>query len=97
MNPGLIFRHLRWALLAMLLMVAAGTAAMFYAGQFHANAIAGQATAGAARRDAQGKLARARDEEQELRATTARFQQLAQRGIIGEERRIDWILSLIHI
>ena len=97
MNPGLILRHLRWALLAMLLMVAAGAAALFYAEQFHASAIAGQASAGAAQRDAQGKLARAREEEQELRATAARFQQLAQRGIIGEERRIDWIEQIRRI
>lgn len=97
MNAGLILRHIRWALAAMLLMLAAGAAAVYYANQFHASAIASQASASAARRGAQGKLARARDEEQELRATTARFQELAQRGVIGDERRLDWVEQIRRI
>lgn len=97
MNSSLIFRHTRWALLAMLLMVAAGAAAVIQANRFHAREIAAQVTAKAARSDAQNKLARARDEEQELRATTARFQELAQRGVIGDERRLDWVEHIRRI
>lgn len=91
MSAELVFRHIRWALLAMLLMVAAGAGAVYYADQFHARTLAAQARAGAARAEAQNRLARARDEEQELRATTARFNELAQRGVIGDERRLDWV------
>lgn len=91
MSADLVFRHIRWALLAMLLMVAAGAGAVYYADQFHARTLATQAGARAARVEAQTKLARARDEEQELRATTARFNELAQRGVIGDEARLDWV------
>ena len=91
MSADLVFRHIRWALLAMLLMVAAGAGAVYYADQFHARTLATQASARAARVEAQTKLARARDEEQELRATTARFNELAQRGVIGDEARLDWV------
>lgn len=97
MNASLIFRHTRWALLAMLLMVAAGAAALYYTNRMHAAAIAGQAAARAARSEAQNRLFRARDEEQELRATTARFQELAQRGVIGDERRLDWVEQIRRI
>lgn len=97
MKASLIIRHIRWALLAMLLMIAAGVSAVFYANQFQVKAIAGQASAKAARSDAQNKLFRARDEEQELRATTARFQELAQRGVIGDERRLDWVEQIRRI
>ena len=97
MTPGLIVRHIRWALLAMLLMVAAGATALYYANRFHAKAIADQASAGLARSEARNRLFRARDEEQELRATTTRFQELAQRGIIGDERRLDWVEQIRRI
>ena len=81
----------------MLLMVAAGAAAVYYANQMDARAIAGQAAARTARSEAQNKLFRARDEEQELRATTARYQALAQRGVIGDERRLDWVEQIRRI
>lgn len=97
MSPGLVLRHIRWALAAMLLMVVAGAAAVYYANELHAKAIADQASANAARGEAQNKLFRARDEEQELRATAARFRELEQRGIIGDERRLDWVEQIRRI
>lgn len=97
MNAGLIIRHIRWALLALLFMLAAGAAAVLYASQFHAGAVADLARAIEARGEAQKKLFRARDEEQELRATAARFQELDQRGIVGDERRLDWVEQIRRI
>lgn len=91
MNLGLVFRHIRWALLALLLMLAAGAAAVHFSTRLHEQAIAAQRTAMAARADAQGKLSRAREEEQELRATAARHDVLRREGILGEERRLDWV------
>ena len=91
MNPGLIFRHVRWALLALVLMLAAGTAAVHFSTGFREQAIAAQHAAMAARADAQGKLSRAREEEQELRASAARHDELRRHGILGEERRLDWV------
>lgn len=37
------------------------------------------------------KLSRARDEEQEIKQKIARFRELQARGVIGEERRLDWV------
>ncbi|TXG78230.1 MAG: hypothetical protein E6R11_05325 [Rhodocyclaceae bacterium] len=91
MNPGLIFRHVRWALIGLLLMLAAGAAAVHFSTGFHDQANAAQRAALAARADAQGKLSRAREEEQELRASAARHDALQRQGILGEERRLDWV------
>jgi hypothetical protein len=37
------------------------------------------------------RLARARDEEQELRDKIARYRALETRGLIGDEHRLDWL------
>nr|AMK58998.1 hypothetical protein METUNv1_02409 [uncultured bacterium UPO35] len=42
-------------------------------------------------REIAGKLAGARNEESELREKIARFQALKARGLIGAERRLDWV------
>lgn len=51
----------------------------------------------AKRAEMQGRLARARDEEQELRAKITRYQEISGKGYIGAERRLDWIESLARI
>lgn len=91
MNAALVFRQVRWALLGLLAMLAAGAAAVHLSTRLHEHVVAEQRQALAARADAQSKLSRARDEEQELRATAARYDELQRRGILGEERRLDWI------
>lgn len=53
--------------------------------------------AAAANKDMQSKLARARDEEQELRGKIGRFEALKARGYIGPERRLDWIEAIARI
>ncbi len=43
------------------------------------------------------KLKNVRDEENEIRMETITFNQLQARGVIGEERRLDWIELLKNI
>lgn len=49
------------------------------------------------RTDIQSKLARANQEEAELRKKIIRYQQLADNGYFGTERRLDWIELLTAI
>lgn len=46
------------------------------------------------RNEARQKLYRAREEEQEIREFLAQYQEFQQLGIVGEERRLDWIEAL---
>jgi hypothetical protein len=85
------FRRIRLALAAAVLMAAAGAGAIYAAIQLGQTANRSKAAAQAARADSQGKLARARDEEQEIKQKIARYNELAARGIFGEERRLDWV------
>jgi hypothetical protein len=45
----------------------------------------------------QAKLARASEEQQELRDKIARFQELKAKGYIGAEHRLDWIEAIARI
>jgi hypothetical protein len=49
------------------------------------------------RNDAEGRLARAEQEEREIRLNILQYRALADRGIIGEEQRLDWIERLATI
>lgn len=51
-------------------------------------------TAQAARVEMQGKLNRAREEEQELRDKIGRYLALRSQGLIGAEKRLDWIEAI---
>jgi hypothetical protein len=85
------FRRIRLALAAALVMLVAGAAIVFAALQLHQAEKKEQAAAQARRAEIQGKLIRARDEEAEIKKKIARFNELAGRGIFGEERRLDWV------
>lgn len=75
----------------------AGGIAVFGAQQFLQKARAEQQRAAADRQSAQNKLARATDEEREIRETLVHYQRLRDRGLIGEEQRQDWIEQLGRI
>jgi len=47
--------------------------------------------------DTRGRLARARDEELDIRQKIDLYQQLVARGIIGPESRLDWIEQISRI
>lgn len=51
----------------------------------------------AQRTEVQGKLARANEEEREIKENLQQYQALAARGVIGEEKRLDWVDTITAI
>lgn len=58
---------------------------------------ADQAKAAAERQTAQNRLARATDEEREIREKLVDYQKLRSRGLIGAEHRADWVERIAQI
>ena len=85
------FRRIAPALAAAVVMVAAGIAIVSASLQMNQTTKKSQAAAQAKRLDSQNRLARARDEELEVKQKIARYNALAAAGIVGEERRLDWV------
>lgn len=85
------FSRIRLSLAAAVLMVAAGAAAVYASKQLIQAEKKNHASAQARRAESQNKLVRARDEEQELKQKIARYNALVSHGIIGEERRLEWV------
>jgi hypothetical protein len=49
------------------------------------------------RAEVQAKLASANEEEREIKASLQQYQTLAARGMVGEEKRLDWIDTITAI
>jgi hypothetical protein len=72
-------------------LIAAGGVALAFASQLLTSAQAEQQQAKAERGAEQGKLARANDEAREIRERIVEYRKLVDRGVVGEERRLDWV------
>jgi hypothetical protein len=72
-------------------LIAAGGVALAFASQLLTSAQAEQQTARAERGAEQNKLARANDEAREIRERIVEYRKLVDRGVVGEERRLDWV------
>jgi hypothetical protein len=77
--------------------LAVGAIAVFGAQQLLQKARAEQQKAAADRQTAQNRLARATDEEREIREKLVDYRKLRDRGLIGDEQRQDWIEQLARI
>jgi len=77
-------------LVAVALIVAGVVAAMAANGMI-TKARAEWSAAKSEREQAQAKLARATDEERDIREKLVDYRKLLDRGMIGEEKRLDWI------
>jgi tRNA A37 N6-isopentenylltransferase MiaA len=91
------FRRIRLSLAAAAVMIVVGGAIVYASVQLRQAEVRNKAAAQAKRMDSQGKLARARDEEQEVKKKIARFNELSGRGIFGEEMRLDWVEEIRRI
>ncbi len=91
------FPKLQISLLAMLLMVAVGTASILFSRESVRQAHSAFAAAQSERNDFDGKLKRVRSEEHEIREKAALFNALKSRGVIGEEQRLEWVELLKEI
>ena len=90
-------KKLQISLLVCLLMIVMGAAVVFFANGATRSAQHERVTAQAQRNDYVGKLQRVSSEESEIKEKSALFQKLQQRGIIGEEQRLEWVELLKDI
>ncbi|HCV13279.1 MAG TPA: hypothetical protein DGC76_06210 [Candidatus Accumulibacter sp.] len=83
--------------LATLFMLAVGAATLYAANRFRDAAEQARTAALAQRGDVDGKLRRVREEESEIKQKSLLFNRLLERGMIGEEPRLEWIELLKDI
>jgi hypothetical protein len=94
---GADFSKLQFSLLAAILMTSIGAISVYVALNATKTAKLGQAAAQTQRNDFDGKLKRASNEENEIRQKSALFNELQNRGVIGEEQRLEWVELLKEI
>lgn len=82
---------------AAVVFVAIGVAALVATGRYAERAAAEFASARADRVAIQTRLLRATDEEREIQARLVDYQNLRARGVLGEERRLDWVETIKQI
>jgi hypothetical protein len=84
-------RKLQHHVLFAALLIAAGAAALWWT-RSELKAASRDASSAASRyKEVENRLQRVRDEEAEIKAKSATFRELARRGIIGPEKRLEWI------
>jgi hypothetical protein len=89
--------RLRWPLLFLALAVAAAVAVVVVSRQMVGQAESSQHQLLAQQREIHSRIARARDEEQDIRSRIARYLQMRERGVIGLEERLDWVEQITRI
>ena len=72
-------------------LIAGGRAAVLLTQRLVQKAAGEQQAAAAERQSAQSKLDRATDEEREIRDRLVDYRKLLDRGVIGDEQRLDWV------
>jgi hypothetical protein len=90
-------KRLQWAIAFLIIMGLVGGGAVWTTEQMRKSSNQTLLEATAARKEIQAKLARTRDEQQELTEKLNRFQMLRTRGLIGPEKRLDWIEAIARI
>jgi len=90
-------KRLSFPLAGCLALALAGTACYFAADGYLQETKKLGASAAAQRAEVQARLASATEEEREIKANLQQYQALAARGIIGEEKRLDWVDTITAI
>ncbi len=90
-------KRLRWALAFLVVMALIGGGSVWSTLQLKQISERAAREAATARKNIQTKLARASDEQQELRDKIVRFQALKAKGYVGPEQRLDWIETIARI
>ena len=91
------FPKLQASLLLGVLMVAAGALAVYFSFAVKEAAERARVSIAAQFAEADGKLRQVRNEESEVKQKSIIFKQLQERGIIGDEQRLDWVELLKEI
>jgi hypothetical protein len=90
-------KRLQWAIAFLIIMSLVGGSAVWTTEQMKKSSNMAFQEATAARKDIQTRLARAREEQQELTEKLNRFQVLRTRGYIGPEQRLNWVEAIARI
>lgn len=91
------FRRIGLSLAIALAMLAGGAAAVAYSTRTLQAEQKTHRAALAKRNEVRGKLSRAREEEMDLRQKIGHFNELGTRGIVGDERRLEWVEQIRRI
>lgn len=89
--PPKIGQRLAGPALVAVALVAAGAAAVAVTSELLTASQVEQQAARAQRDAEQNKLARATDEAREINERIVDYRKLVERGVVGEERRLDWV------
>jgi hypothetical protein len=89
--------RLRWNILLLIVCALLGAGTVIVSMHFTRIAVQAEQRAQTEQTDIRGRLARARDEEADLRAKIAGYRALVERGYVGQERRLDWIEQIRKI
>lgn len=90
-------KRLRVPLAAAIVLLALGAACMIASGYFLDEERAAQAATRLSRVAAQERVSRVSEEEREIRENLVYYEQMRQRGVVGEQSRLDWIESIARI
>jgi len=90
-------KRLQWALAFLVVMALIGGGSVWTTLQLKQISDRAASESANARKNIQTKLARASEEQQELRDKIVRFQALKAKGYIGPEQRLDWIETIARI
>ena len=85
------FPKIQASLIAVVLMMLVGAATVYAALNATKTAKLNQTTAQAQRNELDRKLKRVSSEENEIKQDAALFNTLQARGVVGEEKRLDWV------
>lgn len=91
------FVRLRWSLLLLALAVVAAVAVTLISRQLVGEAEATQHQLGLQQQDIRGRIARAREEEEDIRKRIVQYRELRERGVIGIEERLDWVEQIARV
>lgn len=92
LNPRSLGSSFAWLLLSLLATGALVAFVLFYSGQVEL----ARKQAQAQQAESRARMARANEDEQEIRAKIARYQSLVAAGRSAPERRLDWVETLRH-
>lgn len=89
--------RMRWSIAFLLLALLLGAAIVVGVGRLVGEAEREVTGLSAQVQDVRSRVNRAHDEEQEMRGRIARYQAMADQGIIGQEERLDWVEQIGRI
>jgi len=91
------FRKIRNSTVAAVLMTVVGAASLYFTADARKNAQLAQKNSAQQRAELDTKLKQVRDEEIEIKEKSIIFNKLRERGIIGDEQRLEWVELLKNI